>query len=916
MRVKKLKLSKGTHFAKIKWDADKHKRDKITGRFLNKPGSDEFKAEPFGPGKTSNIKQTDVIKLHVTTNPKKPGSKAASDFDKYSDDMTVAEFKAAVGSNIKANEHIAHDLKKGFITVHDPATLPVKPPPPPKLGLSDYAITGKTKGVQPTDKIKVLASSNPKKPGSKAAEDFAKYSDEMTVAEFHAAVGSKTKAQEHLLHDMKKGFISIHNPADLGALKSGVKSTGQLAAEMKVGDKALGVVTANPFTAGTKNHADFETTAKQLGLTTSATVAAPKPPKLADLDDNDIIVSNYGTEYNVKAFKKYNDPSGTTWKSTDAKLASGEWTVKGLPEPPAPVQPKPVPGAQPQPAAAPGGVSPSKTGLPTSEPVQTAPPKVLPKQDLEDTAVIKTGAGVEYTVAEYKAKWKSNGYDDAEVIEKVNAGLKHGTITVVKKAGGLADDDVIETFTGNHYTVAEYSKKHGVPTSYIQGKVDQGTFKVVPKKPAPVTQIEDTDIIQSSTGNQYGAVEYKSLTGISDQQLVNLVNGGKVKLIKPAAKQPAPTAAPAPAPAAAPTQTAQLTKVTDIPEAEYSTHDLMLTTTVNPYPHASPTWIKFQSFTIGSASSTKSMSMQKYMNTKALTPDEKKVALQQLIDDGHVKIVTPAQKKAVQAQKDKLAQEAAEQAAQAVKNQYKAHYEQVKTVKPHEWYSDPKWGSNVPGHMMPGDVNYSSMNATLKASGLKYNSADHDESVSWYTDGGYSKANEKLRSVSQGFSTLDSTQKHHVKRLDTITSSTVANDIVMWRGNKPPIGDFATGDTIKNLNNIPPPLEWVDGGITSTSFNPKVSLNFSGRSTVGGGTPGVSGSGKRTLFKVRIPKGTKAAFVGRWGSAYEGMNDEAEVIIARGTRYRYVSTTRNVDFNGSNVDIIEIEVVNHEGFNF
>lgn len=203
MKKPKLKISAGAMGARAKFEE----------------ASEEFKAEPFGTPKTSGVVSTDVIKLHVKANPKKAGSTAANDFAQYKDNMTVGEFKAAVGPN--AQGYLTHDMKKGFITIHDPKTLP---PIEKELAFSDYVITSKVSGVQPGDKIKVLVGANPKKPGSKAAEDFAKYKDEMTVAEFHAAVGDKSTGQGHILHDLKKGYISVHDPAELKLLKTGAKS--------------------------------------------------------------------------------------------------------------------------------------------------------------------------------------------------------------------------------------------------------------------------------------------------------------------------------------------------------------------------------------------------------------------------------------------------------------------------------------------------------------------------------------------------------------------------------------------------------------------------------------------------------------------------------------------------------------------
>jgi hypothetical protein len=116
-----------------------------------------------------------------------------------------------------------------------------------------------------------------------------------------------------------------------------------------------------------------------------------------------------------------------------------------------------------------------------------------------------------------------------------------------------------------------------------------------------------------------------------------------------------------------------------------------------------------------------------------------------------------------------------------------------------------------------------------------------------------------------------------------------------------------TTDDYLNVNNIPPPSEFTDLGYSSMSHNPRKSLGFAGSSVV-------TGKSKTTLFRVRVPKGSKAAFIGRRTTEQGGMQDEAEVITARGTRFKYISTTRNVDMGSyENVDIIEVEIIKDNG---
>ena len=869
----KPKISKSAHFAKIKWDINKHKRDKTTGRFTFKPGTEEFKAEPFGPGKTSNVKSADVIKLHVTSNPKKAGSASHADFEQYKDDMTVGEFKALVGPK-QAQLHLSHDTKKGFITIHDPATLPPKPlaepepPPPPKLTLAEYAITSKTSGVQPHDKIKLLAGSNPKKPGSKAAAAFSNYKDEMTVGEFQAALGGKKFAQEHLTHDLKKGFISIHNPSDLADMQAGKLSPGTLAAQMQKGDKGLGVISKNPFTAGTKNYQDFEDAAFDQGLTTQAKVAASvdpatgaAKPKLADLADDDIVVSQFGNEYTVANMKANNDP--TFKQDIDKHLASGKWTVK--PKPPAlkdtdtltPVVPgtgqssankytlkeyKTITGmtdSQVQAHIASGKlkvneqVTTMKAGpsvtAPTPKPAAPAP-KPAPAQAAADDDEVTTGLGNKFTVTKYKKQWTEQGFSEAEAIEKLNANIASGAIHVTKKKV-LADDDVVETFMGNKYTVAEYKAKFYVSNDDIDQQMKNQDLKLVPK-------------------------------------------------ITPTGGSPA-------APAAEPA----ITKLSQVPKQDWDKYDVATISADNPYPQGSDKWVKFKKIH-NTSSGAKSMTVTKYMSSTTLV-DKQEVLLEQMVADGHVKFVTPAQKKAVADQHAKFAAQKAAAEKQAQVDKYKLHHEQL---QPADWKNAPKW-SKVPGVQ---DLGVSGktiiMDQTRAALGLKFNSAQNP-SVKYYTGTGNSTINGQLRGTA-GYGAVTSTTKSHMASLDKLMQPT-QGDAIMWRG----IG--TTGD-LDNLNNMPPPSEFIDLGYSSMSHNPNVAQGFGGRSSI---------TNRKTMFRIRVPAGTKAAYVSRRYSQEESMKDEAEVITMRGTRFKYISTTKNLDVHGTKVDVIEVEIVDEHGGN-
>jgi hypothetical protein len=446
---------------------------------------------------------------------------------------------------------------------------------------------------------------------------------------------------------------------------------------------------------------------------------------------------------------------------------------------------------------------------------------------------------------------------------------------------------------------------------HIAQKISSGNMKVVPKTaptstldttPAPaatsktpiLSGLSDNDMILTHTGSEIPASDFKYMikSGGSPAYVADVeskLSSGQWKVVGKTVATP------------------KIPKVADIPLQDQANYDVMHITASNPYPHGSPKWIKFQAIGLNSS---KTMSVQKYYATKALTTTEKTETLQQMIDEGHVKLVTPEQKSAVAAQKAKFAAEqfakqqeknAAE--ALAAKDKYKLHFEQV---KPADWHNDPKW-SKVPSmkdpNMAKGDAKMKVMNSTKDAVGLTFNSVSSSSAVDYYTGSGSGPINEGLREI--GYANLANSTKGHINKLDNLMELT-KNDAIMWRG----IG--TTGESIKNMNNIPPPSEFTDLGFASMSHNPLISKNFAGTSTVHG-----KHSPKTTLFRVRVPKGTKAAFISRRNDEAWAMRDEAEVIAARGTRYKYISTTRNVkvgDWDAS-VDIIEIEIVTDKGGN-
>jgi hypothetical protein len=444
------------------------------------------------------------------------------------------------------------------------------------------------------------------------------------------------------------------------------------------------------------------------------------------------------------------------------------------------------------------------------------------------------------------------------------------------------DDDVIETFMGNKYTMKEYKAKYNkLSDQDIVEQLQNDDIKFVAKPPPPTTatkpltvdDLNDTDAVINEMGVMVTTgAEAKSL-GVADKASINdALAKGTWKL----------------EPKAAPVKKLTLA---DVPKSEYKDWDVATITADNPYPPNSEAWVKFKKIH-NTSSGMKSMTVEKYLSSTTNVANQEKI-LDQMIVDGHVKFVTPAQKKAVADQKLKFAQQAAASAKQAQVDKYKFHYQQI---KPADYSGDPKWGK-VPGIQditAPGKVDM--MEKTRVATGLKFHDRYSHDAVADYTGSGHGPMNSALRHGG-GFAKMTGVRKSYAKYLDSIMEPT-KSDVVMWRG----VGQDG------GLNDMPPPDGYTDLAYSSTSHNPQQAQNFAGYSKV---------TGNRVLFRVRIPAGTNAAFISRKSSMASAMADEAEIITARGTRYKYISTTENIaisnSYGGTKIDIIEVEIVDQTG---
>jgi hypothetical protein len=198
------------------------------------------------------------------------------------------------------------------------------------------------------------------------------------------------------------------------------------------------------------------------------------------------------------------------------------------------------------------------------------------------------------------------------------------------------------------------------------------------------------------------------------------------------------------------------------------------------------------------------------------------------------------------------------------------------------------------------DAHQQAMEDTRKKMGMKFVKGGDNESINEYSAEGYESINGTLREKT--YADLSPSDKKHTDELDRLISeSETKADGVMWRG----VQDFKKNH--KNLNNMPPPSEFTDLGYSSMSFSPRVAGDFAGQTI----------DGTNVVFKIRVPKGTKALHIANEHneSIAESLNDgEAEAITARGTRFKYISTTKaGAKIHGQMHDVIELEVVHNNG---
>ncbi len=201
-----------------------------------------------------------------------------------------------------------------------------------------------------------------------------------------------------------------------------------------------------------------------------------------------------------------------------------------------------------------------------------------------------------------------------------------------------------------------------------------------------------------------------------------------------------------------------------------------------------------------------------------------------------------------------------------------------------KWKSDdPRWskaaGIDTPSFTLHGfskdenAANYAKLQTVRDALGAKVVNHDSSAALSSYKGNGYVTINANLRA--------GSAPGKNALALDALMAP-MKGDAYLFRGHN---NDM--------INSMPPPQDFTDLGFSSVSFNPGISKGFA--------------KGSKTLLRIRVPKGAMGLHIGSPDSDSE-LRGEAEVVLARGTRYRYVT---HETVNGYKT--IELEVVRPDG---
>lgn len=170
---------------------------------------------------------------------------------------------------------------------------------------------------------------------------------------------------------------------------------------------------------------------------------------------------------------------------------------------------------------------------------------------------------------------------------------------------------------------------------------------------------------------------------------------------------------------------------------------------------------------------------------------------------------------------------------------------------------------------------------------------------------GYKAINEVARVMADTpLESMTRGQKERVRQLDRIVSvfdqdaTTLQEDVEVWRGVRDP-GAF--------LGDLQPGMEFVDSAPVSTSLDKKWASEF---------VTSFGGKKQRpednAIFKIRMKAGQKGLLANAITGEFDtkvGWEQERELLLPPGSRFRVLSRTEDTDAGGKKVPTYEVEVV-------
>jgi hypothetical protein len=170
---------------------------------------------------------------------------------------------------------------------------------------------------------------------------------------------------------------------------------------------------------------------------------------------------------------------------------------------------------------------------------------------------------------------------------------------------------------------------------------------------------------------------------------------------------------------------------------------------------------------------------------------------------------------------------------------------------------------------------------------------------------GYKAINEVARAeTAPPFASMTKAQQERVRQLDRIVSvfdedaTTLEQDAEVWRGVRDP-GSF--------LGDLKPGMEFVDNAPVSTSMDKSWATEF---------VTSFGGKGQRpennAILKIRVKAGQKGLVANSITGEFDtkvGWEQEREMLLPPGTRFRVVGKAEDTDAGGKKIPTYEVEVV-------